>query len=137
VSPNSGRQSRASGPGGGEVPTRLGRGQLLGPDRVAQGKRAGSGSSPGRRPGILGGCETRPVGRSLSQEIVPLRPRRPVPAAEALAVASNHAADPGLPEQVRGLLAETTDDLRGHCSTHRSLSPASRVDRSGRCWGSP
>jgi len=51
------------------------------------------------------------VDRRPVAEIVPLRRRRAVPAAEALAVASRHAADRGLLEDVRGLLAETTDDL--------------------------
>ena len=51
------------------------------------------------------------VDRRPVAEIVPLRRRRTVPAAEALAVASRHAADRGLLEDVRGLLADTTDDL--------------------------
>jgi prevent-host-death family protein len=51
------------------------------------------------------------VDRRPVAEIVPLRRRRSVPAAEALAVASRHAADRGLLEDVRGFLADTTDDL--------------------------
>lgn len=51
------------------------------------------------------------VDRRPVAEIVPLRRRRTVPAADALAVASRHAADRGLLGDVRGLLAETTDDL--------------------------
>ena len=51
------------------------------------------------------------VDRRPVAQIVPLRRRRAVPAAEALAVASRHAADRGFLEDVRGLLADTTDDL--------------------------
>jgi prevent-host-death family protein len=51
------------------------------------------------------------VDRRPVAEIVPLRGRRSVPATEALAVASRHAADRRLLEDVRGLLADTTDDL--------------------------
>lgn len=51
------------------------------------------------------------VDRRPVAEIVPLHRRRAVPAAEALAVASRHPADRGLLPDVRGLLAETTDDL--------------------------
>ncbi len=51
------------------------------------------------------------VDRRPVAEIVPLRRHRTVPAADALAVASRHAADRGLLEEVRGLLADTTDDL--------------------------
>ncbi len=51
------------------------------------------------------------VDRRPVAEIVPLRRRRTVPAAEALAIASRHAADRGLPKDVRSLLADTTDDL--------------------------
>lgn len=51
------------------------------------------------------------VDRRPVAEIVPLRRRRAVPVAEALAVASRHAADRGLLDEVRGLLADTTDDL--------------------------
>ena len=51
------------------------------------------------------------VGRRPVAEIVPLRRHRTVPAAEALAIASRHAADRGLLEDVRAVLAETTDDL--------------------------
>jgi len=51
------------------------------------------------------------VDRRPVAEIVPLRRHRTVPAADALAVASRHAADRGLLDDVRGLLADTTDDL--------------------------
>ena len=51
------------------------------------------------------------VDRRPVAEIVPLRRRRTVPVAEALFIASRHAADRGLLEDVRGLLADTTDDL--------------------------
>ncbi len=51
------------------------------------------------------------VDRRPVAEIVPLRRRRRVPAAEALAVASRHAADRGLYGDVRGLLSDTTDDV--------------------------
>lgn len=51
------------------------------------------------------------VDRRPVAEIVPLRRHKTVPAADALAVASRHAADRGLLEEVRGLLAGTTDDL--------------------------
>lgn len=51
------------------------------------------------------------VDRRPVAEIVPIRRRRTVPAADALAVASRHAADRGLLDDVRGLLADTTDDL--------------------------
>ncbi len=51
------------------------------------------------------------VDRRPVAEIVPLRRRRSVPAAEALTIASRHAADRGLLRDVRGLLADTTDDL--------------------------
>lgn len=51
------------------------------------------------------------VDRRPVAEIVPLRRRRSAPAAEALTVASRHAADRGLLRDVRGLLADTTDDL--------------------------
>jgi prevent-host-death family protein len=51
------------------------------------------------------------VDRRPVAEILPLRRRRSVLAAEALAVASRHAADRGLLEDVQGLLADTTDDL--------------------------
>ncbi len=50
------------------------------------------------------------VDRRPVAEIVPLRRRRTVPAAEALSIASRHAADPKLLEDVRGLLSDTTDD---------------------------
>ncbi|HEY3943084.1 MAG TPA: type II toxin-antitoxin system Phd/YefM family antitoxin [Acidimicrobiales bacterium] len=51
------------------------------------------------------------VDRRLVAEIVPLRRRRTVPAAEALAIASRHTADRGLLGDVRDLLSDTTDDL--------------------------
>lgn len=51
------------------------------------------------------------VDRRPVAEIVPLRRRRTVPAAQALAVASRHTADRGLLKDVRGLLVDTTDDL--------------------------
>jgi prevent-host-death family protein len=51
------------------------------------------------------------VDRRPVAEIVPLRRRRAVPATEALAIASRHAADHGLLEDLQGLLSETTDDL--------------------------
>jgi len=51
------------------------------------------------------------VDRRPVAEIVPLRRRRTVPATEALAIASRHAADRGLLKDLRGLLADTTDDL--------------------------
>ena len=51
------------------------------------------------------------VDRRPVAQIVPLRRRRAVPTAEALAIVSRHAADRGLLEDVRGLLSDTTDDL--------------------------
>jgi prevent-host-death family protein len=51
------------------------------------------------------------VDRRPVAEIVPLRRRRTVPATEALAIASRHAADRGLLKDVLGLLSDTTDDL--------------------------
>lgn len=51
------------------------------------------------------------VDRRPVAEIVPLRRRRTVPAAEALAIVSRHAADRQLLGDVRGLLADTTDDV--------------------------
>jgi prevent-host-death family protein len=51
------------------------------------------------------------VDRRPVAEIVPLRRRRTVSAAEALAIVSRHAADRRLLEDVRGLLADTTDDV--------------------------
>ena len=51
------------------------------------------------------------VDRRPVAEIVPLRRRRSVPATEALAIASRHAADRGLLGEVRSLLSDTTDDL--------------------------
>ncbi|MGH9103459.1 MAG: type II toxin-antitoxin system Phd/YefM family antitoxin [Acidimicrobiales bacterium] len=51
------------------------------------------------------------VDRRPVAEIVPLRRRRSVPAAEALGIASRHAADRGLLEDARALLPDTTDDV--------------------------
>jgi antitoxin (DNA-binding transcriptional repressor) of toxin-antitoxin stability system len=50
------------------------------------------------------------VDRRPVAEIVPLRRHRTVTTAEALHIASRHAADRGLLEEVRGLLPDTTDD---------------------------
>ena len=51
------------------------------------------------------------VDRRPVAEIVPLRRRRTVPVTVALGVAARHAADRGLLQDVRSLLADTTDDL--------------------------
>jgi prevent-host-death family protein len=51
------------------------------------------------------------VDRRPVAEIVPLRRRRTVPLAEAFAIVSRHAADRGLLDDVRGLIADTTDDV--------------------------
>lgn len=51
------------------------------------------------------------VDRRPVAEIVPLRRRRNVPGTEALGIASRHAADRGLLDDVRGLMTDTTDDL--------------------------
>jgi prevent-host-death family protein len=51
------------------------------------------------------------VDRRPVAEIVPLRRRWTVPAAEALAIASRHAADRRLLREVRGLATDTTDDV--------------------------
>ena len=51
------------------------------------------------------------VDRRPVAEIVPLRRRRAVPVADALAVVSRHAADRRLLDDVRSLLPDTTDDL--------------------------
>jgi prevent-host-death family protein len=51
------------------------------------------------------------VDRRPVAEIVPLRRHRTVPAAEALAIVSRHAADRRLLKDTRGLLADTTDDV--------------------------
>jgi prevent-host-death family protein len=51
------------------------------------------------------------VDRRPVAEIVPLHRRRAVPVADALAVASRHAADRRLLDDVRSLLPDTTDDL--------------------------
>jgi prevent-host-death family protein len=50
------------------------------------------------------------VDRRPVAEIVPLRSRRRVTAADAYAIATRYAADPRLLEDVRGLLSDTTDD---------------------------
>jgi prevent-host-death family protein len=50
------------------------------------------------------------VNRRPVAEIVPLRRRRTVPAAEARSIACRHAADSRLLVDVRGLLSDTTDD---------------------------
>jgi prevent-host-death family protein len=50
------------------------------------------------------------VDRRPVAEIVPLRRRWTVPVAEALAIASRHAADRRLLGEIRGLLSDTTDD---------------------------
>jgi prevent-host-death family protein len=50
------------------------------------------------------------VDRRPVAEIVPLRRRWTVPAAEALSLASRYAADSRLLDDVRGLLSDTTDD---------------------------
>ena len=50
------------------------------------------------------------VDRRPVAEIVPLHRRRTVPGAEALHIASGHAADPKMLEDVRSLLSDTTDD---------------------------
>ncbi len=50
------------------------------------------------------------VDRRPVAEIVPLRRRRTVSGTEALNIASRHAADSRLLEDVRGLLSDTTDD---------------------------
>ena len=51
------------------------------------------------------------VDRRPVAEIVPLRRRRAVPVGEALAVASRHAADRGLPDDVHRAIPDTTDDV--------------------------
>lgn len=51
------------------------------------------------------------VDRRPVAEIVPLRRRWTVPADEAFAIASRHAADRRLLREVRGLLSDTTDDV--------------------------
>lgn len=51
------------------------------------------------------------VDRRPVAELVPLRRRRTVPRAEALAIVSRHAADRGLLDDVRGLMSDTTDDI--------------------------
>jgi prevent-host-death family protein len=49
------------------------------------------------------------VDRRPVAEIVPLRRRRAVPVAEALAVASRQAADRGLLDDVHRVITDTTD----------------------------
>ena len=51
------------------------------------------------------------VDRRPVAEIVPLRRRRTVSAAQARAIVLRHAADRCLLEDVRGLLVDSTDDL--------------------------
>jgi prevent-host-death family protein len=51
------------------------------------------------------------VNRRPVAAIVPLRRRRAVPATEALAIVSRHAADRGLRDEVRRVLSDTTDEL--------------------------
>lgn len=51
------------------------------------------------------------VDRRPVAEIVPLRRHRPVPMAEALAIASRYPADRGLLADVRSILSDTTDDV--------------------------
>jgi prevent-host-death family protein len=51
------------------------------------------------------------VDRRPVAEIVPLRRRRAVPVADAVAVVSRHAADRRLLDDVRSWLPDTTDDL--------------------------
>jgi prevent-host-death family protein len=51
------------------------------------------------------------VGRRPVAELVPLRRRRAVPVAVALAVTSRHAADRGLLDDARQVLSDSTDDL--------------------------
>jgi len=51
------------------------------------------------------------VDRRPVAELVPLRRRRAVPVADALALASRHAADRRLLADVRTLLSDTTDDV--------------------------
>ena len=51
------------------------------------------------------------VDRRPVAEIVPLRRRRTVPVEEARTVASRHAADSRLLEEVRRLLPDTTDTM--------------------------
>ena len=50
------------------------------------------------------------VDRRPVAEIVPLRRRRSVPVAEALAVASRYKADRGLLNDLRHVITDTTDD---------------------------
>ena len=61
-------------------------------------------------PGRGGERLTVTVDRRPVAEIVPLHRRRTVPGAEALHIASGHAADPKMLEDVRSLLSDTTDD---------------------------
>jgi len=50
------------------------------------------------------------VDRRPVAEIVPLRRRRTVSAADALRIAARHAADSRLLKEVRSVLPDTTDD---------------------------
>ncbi|MHB8592991.1 MAG: type II toxin-antitoxin system Phd/YefM family antitoxin [Acidimicrobiales bacterium] len=50
------------------------------------------------------------VDRRPVAEIVPLRRRRTVPVEQARNIASRHAADPRLLDEVRELLSDSTDD---------------------------
>ncbi|MDE3074703.1 MAG: type II toxin-antitoxin system prevent-host-death family antitoxin, partial [Chloroflexota bacterium] len=59
----------------------------------------------------LGERVTITVDRRPVAELVPLRRRRSVPVAEAREVRSRHAADTRLPEDLRNLLVQTTDEL--------------------------
>lgn len=51
------------------------------------------------------------VDRRPVAEIVPLRRRRTVPVAEALAVVCRHTADRGLLDDVHRVITDTTDDV--------------------------
>lgn len=51
------------------------------------------------------------VDRRPVAELVPLRRRRARPVAEAQGIARRHAADRGLLAELRGQLADTTDDV--------------------------
>lgn len=51
------------------------------------------------------------VDRRPVAELIPLRRHRPVPIGEALSIVARHAGDPGLLQEIRELLADTTDDV--------------------------
>jgi antitoxin (DNA-binding transcriptional repressor) of toxin-antitoxin stability system len=51
------------------------------------------------------------VDRRQVAQLVPLRRRRPVPIAEALAVAARHSADRGLLAQLSVAVPDTTEEL--------------------------